>query len=273
MNGQRFSKDKARRNGFYLALAVCLVAVGIAAWSTYDAVHGYLAPVNEAVNQSSLSKEQEQEVLSGQGTVSVVPDRDREDPEAPRQSASPEPAKQTAGTVSRTESSEEPESSAAPEIEPEEGAESTVHVNAGALYELSTELISPVESNEAAKAYSAGAPVYSETMKDWRIHTGLDLKAENEEAVAACGNGIVRSAYTDSLLGNVVWIEHGDYDFYYCGLGENFQVKEGDVVTKGQQIGVLTAVPMESAEGPHLHLEVKRDNVYLDPQTVLNGKE
>ena len=67
MNGQRFSKDKARRNGFYLALAVCLVAVGIAAWSTYDAVHGYLAPVNEAVNQSSLSKEQEQEVLSGQG--------------------------------------------------------------------------------------------------------------------------------------------------------------------------------------------------------------
>ena len=52
MNGQRFSKDKARRNGFYLALAVCLVAVGIAAWSTYDAVHGYLAPVNEAVNQS-----------------------------------------------------------------------------------------------------------------------------------------------------------------------------------------------------------------------------
>ena len=38
MNGKRFSEEKTRRNGFYLALAVCLVAVGIAAWSTYDAV-------------------------------------------------------------------------------------------------------------------------------------------------------------------------------------------------------------------------------------------
>ena len=41
MNGKRFSGENARRSGFYLALAVCLVAVGIAAWSTYDAVNSY----------------------------------------------------------------------------------------------------------------------------------------------------------------------------------------------------------------------------------------
>ena len=43
MNGKRFSKEK-RRGGFYLALAVCLTAVGIAAWSTYDSVTSYTAP-------------------------------------------------------------------------------------------------------------------------------------------------------------------------------------------------------------------------------------
>ena len=44
MNGKRFSGENAQRSGFYLALAVCLVAVGIAAWSTYDAVNGVVEP-------------------------------------------------------------------------------------------------------------------------------------------------------------------------------------------------------------------------------------
>ena len=46
MNGKRFTEEKARRSGFYLALAVCLVAVGVAAWSTYDAVNSYVPPVS-----------------------------------------------------------------------------------------------------------------------------------------------------------------------------------------------------------------------------------
>ena len=48
-------------------------------------------------------------------------------------------------------------------------------------------------------------------------------------------------------------------------------VNPGDVVTMGQQLGVVTAVPFEAAEEPHLHLEVRRDGVALDPQAVLEG--
>ena len=139
------------------------------------------------------------------------------------------------------------------------------------LYEISTELIWPVEGGEALNVYSAGAPVYSETMKDWRIHTGLDITAESEAPVLACANGQVKETYTDSMLGNVVLVEHGPYQFYYCGVGENFLVNPGDVVTMGQQLGVVTAVPFEAAEEPHLHLEVRRDGVALDPQAVLEG--
>ncbi len=53
MNGKRFSEGKARRNGFYLALAVCLVAVGVAAWSTFDAVQGYMEAVGETSQTAS----------------------------------------------------------------------------------------------------------------------------------------------------------------------------------------------------------------------------
>lgn len=275
MNGKRFSEEKTRRNGFYLALAVCLVAVGIAAWSTYDAVNSYTEP------QSSLSQQEgssstssqvqagislEEEDGEGQGSSSSrseTSSKPSDDPEAPQDSS----AQETAGQVTQ----ETPEPSPAPESQPEQ-EETQEQVPATApLYEISQEMIWPIEGGDSLNAYSAGAPVYSKTMKDWRIHTGLDVAAENESPVLACANGQVKETYTDSMLGNVILVEHGDYLFYYCGVGENFLVNPGDVVTAGQQLGVVTAVPYEAAEEPHLHLEVRRDGVALDPQAVLDG--
>ena len=225
MNGKRFTEEKARRSGFYLALAVCLVAVGVAAWSTYDAVNSYVEPTAE---ESSLASQQ----------------------------AEPSPESQA------PESSPSSESSQAPQVP----------ANAP-LYEISAEMIWPVEGGEVLHAYSAGAPVYSQTMKDWRIHTGLDITAQPQAPVMACANGQVQEVYTDSMLGNVALIEHGDYLFYYCGLGEDFQVEAGDVVAMGQQIGVVTAVPYEAAEEPHLHVEVRRDGVAVDPQPLLDNAQ
>lgn len=274
MNGKRFFEEKARKSGFYLALAVCLVAVGIAAWSTYDAVHGYLS-VGSREESSALQKQQEQDVLKGQEESQPVLD---DDPEKPRPSAST-PVEQTGGSVtvkpktpepetSRLESSSQPQPQ---ESKPQEEAEEKPVPATAPLYEISGEMAYPVASQEPIKAYSAGAPVYSQTMKDWRIHTGTDLKAESGAQVMACANGQVKETYTDSMLGNVVVIEHGDYEFSYCGLGENFQVQSGDIVSKGQIIGAVTAVPSEAADEPHLHLETRRDGVCLDPRSVIEG--
>lgn len=270
MNGKRFSEKKSRRNGFYLALAVCLVAVGIAAWSTYDAVHSYVKP------QDTGSKaEAAQSSAADEPSSTVV---DPEDPEAPREDASAAPAKQTAAAPEiKTESKTEPESMAEESTEPPvestatEPEEAQIPVTAP-LYEISSEMMYPVSSPDVNKAYSAGAPVYSDTMKDWRVHIGTDFAAQANEEVLACANGQVKRTYTDSMLGNVVLIEHGAYEFSYCGLGENFLVSEGDIVTKGQAIGNITAVPGEAADKPHLHLEVRRDGVCLDPDSVIQGQ-
>ena len=275
MNGKRSSSETARRNGFYLALAICLVAVGIAAWSTYDAVNSYVG-----LESSALESQQAEEVRSGQEVDLDVSQQDGEaanatpeesssreesssqaerddDPEAPANTTS---AQETAGEVA-SQPTPAPESS-----QTEEQVPATAP-----LYEISTEMIWPIENGETLNDYSAGAPVYSKTMKDWRIHTGLDVAADNEAPVLACANGVVKETYSDSMLGNVVLVEHGDYLFYYCGVGENFLVNPGDVVTMGQQLAVVTAVPFEAAEEPHLHLEVRRDGVALDPQAVLEG--
>lgn len=266
MNPKRYSESKARKNGFYFALAICLVAVGIAAWSTYDAVHNYV----QAENKTTSSQAQQPKKTPAAGEQ-----KGKDDPEAPRAASSPAPARQTVGSVTDKVETSRPESSAVSEpasSAPEEpSSEPQVPVNAP-MYEISGELIYPLASQEVPQAYSAGAPVYSKTMKDWRIHTGTDVKGESGEEVLACGNGQVKRTYTDRMLGNVVEIEHGDYEFYYCGLGENFLVKEGDTVTKGQAIGTITAVPFEAAEEPHLHLEVRRDGVCIDPESILQGQ-
>ena len=267
MNGKRFSEGKARRNGFYLALAVCLVAVGIAAWSTFDAVQGYLDPP-DASGDAALAQSQAQDVRQGQQD---------DDPEAPRgsgstssaasrvSSAASQGAKATTGTVSRA-----PTRSPAPTPEPEpEESEAPVPATAP-LYEISEEMLYPLGAKEVMKAYSSGAPMYSETMKDWRIHAGCDLTAAQGEQVVACANGIVKEAYTDNMLGQVLVVEHGDYTFYYCGI--EAQVQPEDVVSMGQALGTVATVPGESADNPHLHLEVRRDGAYLDPRSVLEGE-
>lgn len=274
MNGKRFSKEK-RRGGFYLALAVCLTAVGIAAWSTYDSVTSYTAPQSsqqEAADpedpearKKSSQKEEASKAKASKAEPSPTPTTKpaEEEPSQVREAAGePSPTQEPA-----REEPSQAESSGKETVTPQE---TQVPTNAP-LYEISAKFIWPVASRQVSQAYSAGAPVYSQTMKDWRIHTGTDLSAQAGEEVLACANGQVLETTTDPLLGNLVTIEHGDFVFSYCGLGEDFAVSPGDTVTQGQVIGAITAVPQESAESPHLHLEVRRDQVCLDPQSLLEG--
>ena len=274
MNGKRFSKEK-RRGGFYLALAVCLTAVGIAAWSTYDSVTSYTAPQSSQQETADPEDPEARKKVSQKEETSKASASKAEPSPAPTPKPAEEEssqAQEAAGEPSPTQepAREEPsqaESSGEETVTPQE---TQVPANAP-LYEISAKFIWPVASRQVSQAYSAGAPVYSQTMKDWRIHTGTDLSAQAGEEVLACANGQVLETATDPLLGNLVTIEHGDFVFSYCGLGEDFAVSPGDTVAQGQVIGAITAVPQESAESPHLHLEVRRDQVCLDPQSLLEG--
>ena len=274
MNGKRFSKEK-RRGGFYLALAVCLTAVGIAAWSTYDSVTSYTAPQSSQQEAADPEDPEARKKVSQKEETSKASASKAEPSPAPTPKPAEEEssqAQEAAGEPSPTQepSQQEPspaESSGEETVTPQE---TQVPANAP-LYEISAKFIWPVASRQVSQAYSAGAPVYSQTMKDWRIHTGTDLSAQAGEEVLACANGQVLETATDPLLGNLVTIEHGDFVFSYCGLGEDFAVSPGDTVAQGQVIGAITAVPQESAESPHLHLEVRRDQVCLDPQSLLEG--
>lgn len=125
-------------------------------------------------------------------------------------------------------------------------------------------------SNGVIKDYSDGDPVYSKTMGDWRAHTGVDFVGEENEAVKAINNGTVISVHDDALWGTVVEINHLDGMIAkYCGLNGDDCVREGETVFAGQTIGTLYKVPVEAADGTHLHLEIVVDGVYVSPLEVM----
>jgi murein DD-endopeptidase MepM/ murein hydrolase activator NlpD len=70
--------------------------------------------------------------------------------------------------------------------------------------------------------------------------------------------------------GNCIVIDHGQGLLtLYLHLSK-FLVKQGEVVTKGQKIGLSGGTGR--ATGPHLHLAVRWQGVYLNPAELLKMK-
>ena len=95
-------------------------------------------------------------------------------------------------------------------------------------------------------------------------HNGLDMIASSGVPVYAAADGVV-SGVTRSRkgLGNVVEIDHGNgYKTRYAHLADVVAVK-GRKVKRGTHIGNVGV--SGSSFAPHLHYEVLRDTVVLDP--------
>lgn len=120
------------------------------------------------------------------------------------------------------------------------------------------------------KGFNAKTPQYSETYKDWRLHTGIDIKGDKGTAVMSSGFGVVTKIYKDAVWGTVVEISHGgDLLGVYCGLNGQPTVKEGDEVEPGQQIGAIDTIPCEVVEEPHLHFGMKKNDKWVDPMEYI----
>ena len=100
------------------------------------------------------------------------------------------------------------------------------------------------------------------------FHGGLDLISQQGEPVLASADGTVKDVVHSSKgLGNVVLIDHGNgYQTRYAHL-ENTRVAKGKKVTRGQQIGQVGMSGNSFA--PHLHYEVLKDTLRLDPLNYL----
>ena len=99
-------------------------------------------------------------------------------------------------------------------------------------------------------------------------HNGLDMIAPAGEPVHAAADGVVSNVIKSRKgLGNVVEIDHGNgYMTRYAHLAD-IEVSKGRKVEKGKRIGYVGVSGNSFA--PHLHYEVMRDTLVLDPVNYL----
>lgn len=95
-------------------------------------------------------------------------------------------------------------------------------------------------------------------------HDGLDMIAPAGEPVYASADGVVKDVIRSRKgLGNVVEIDHGNgYVTRYAHLAD-VEVRKGRRLKRGERIGYVGVSGNSFA--PHLHYEVLRDTLVLDP--------
>ena len=99
-------------------------------------------------------------------------------------------------------------------------------------------------------------------------HQGLDFRVPTGTPVAAVNSGTVLLARPLFFEGNCVVLDHGQGLLTLYLHFSEILVKEGDQVTKGQRIGLSGGTGR--ATGPHLHLAVRWQGVYLNPEILLS---
>lgn len=134
----------------------------------------------------------------------------------------------------------------------------------------------PLTREELAKhTVPAGRPLYGWISREFSTgeesgekHAGLDFAVKTGTAVAATASGVVSFAGWEEYLGKLVIIDHGDgYQTLY-GHNENLLVQEGDNVLKGDVIALSGNTGHSTA--PHLHYEIRKDGVPVDPMPYLD---
>lgn len=97
-----------------------------------------------------------------------------------------------------------------------------------------------------------------------KMHNGVDFSGPKGSPIHATGDGVVeRTMKSKTGYGNNVIINHGHgYKTRYAHLN-SINVKKGQKITRGQQIGTMGNTGKSS--GPHLHYEVLKNNVPVNP--------
>ena len=103
-------------------------------------------------------------------------------------------------------------------------------------------------------------------------NTGVDYTNEENFEVVAILDGTVIDIKEDELLGKIVEIRHeNEFVSSYAGLSE-ISVQKGETVTQGMKIGTSGTNKINESLGNHLHLEIYKNGINVDPLKVIGQK-
>ena len=122
---------------------------------------------------------------------------------------------------------------------------------------------------EIIRNYSPDIPLYCETMNDWRTHNGIDIAVGEGEEVLSVGKGTVSKVLANAVYGYTIEVDYGTFTARYCGMKQGECVGIGQMLEKGDSVGMVDVVPCEANSPKHLHFEVMVEGMYEDPMKIL----
>ena len=237
----KYAKEKKNSifegKSFDLIIALSLLAIGAASWMAYDRVQNEGMPSPNSSTTENISSEITLPPIIENDEIPTNP-VDKEEDDVPYHNDGEETGF---------------DSEVVPEIP------------------VATNFILPLMGN-ISKEHSGDSLVFSKTYNDMRPHNGIDIIAEENAVVKACGSGVVTAIVEDIKLGKYIEIDHGNnLTAKYCGF-DTVYVKEGETVDAVTKLGIVGTVPEECLDERHIHLEFYKDNLPTDPLSVIYPK-
>ena len=106
--------------------------------------------------------------------------------------------------------------------------------------------------------------IYHGQKIDQQVHLGYDLAVTQHVGVEASNDGRIVWAAPLGIYGNCVVVDHGYGLQTIYGHMSRIDVHEGDMIKKGQVMGLSGMTGM--AGGDHIHFAMQLDGVQIDPK-------
>lgn len=106
--------------------------------------------------------------------------------------------------------------------------------------------------------------IYHGQKIDQQVHLGFDLSDVTNGPVSAANDGRVVWAADLGIYGNCVVVDHGYALQSIYGHMRQIDVKPGDMVKKGQKMGIAGETGL--AGGVHVHFSMQIDGVQINPR-------
>ena len=255
--GKRFIGKGFKGKGFYIALLLCVIAIGSVGYYTLKNSFDFSPDqldignqINDSYNDLEQQTDTPDQISPVNKNVNGVEDS-TSTAEVKNNENNTDLNKQNANEAKNNSGSTEDKSTKQNDTKKTESKP--------------TSFIMPV-NGEIITPYALEDLVYSNTMQDWRTHNGVDIKAALGAKILASADGKVESVSEDALMGKTIVIAHsGGIKTIYSNIGA-IGVKVDQKVTMGQKIGDIgqTAIA-EYADTAHLHISIMEDGNYVDP--------
>ncbi len=219
--------------GFLAAMAVCVVAVGAAVWTTISSVNTYLsteAGTSDTESTASVSSQ----VSSVESTAQV--------------------AAVVSGETADTDTDTDTDGS----------TDTDTSAPTFTVKPVNSEII---EDYSETPVYNATLGDYrAHTGIDYAAEVGDKVRCMAKGVVTDI-------YYDDMMGYVVAVRHSGGVVSYYCGLSKTALVQVGDEVSAGDYVGTVHTIPCETAGSSHVHVAVQCDGEWVSPEVYMQGED